>query len=79
MTHLSGLVRIMAPVLQTLIALAVRVLLRLLLLCQMSFAVGSYAAYVRDVILVVFGRILSRVLAEDLDDFAAAALEGKKS
>lgn len=73
------LLRIMPPILQALRTLALRVLLRLVLLRQMPFTVRHDLAHVVDVVLVVFFRVLLRVLFEDGDDFAAAAVAVSKS
>lgn len=51
---LSRLLCIMSPILQTPVTLTIRILLRLLLLRQMSFAICDYSPHVRDVIVVVF-------------------------
>jgi hypothetical protein len=62
----------MPPILQTPITPTLRILLRLLLLRQMTFTVCHYAAHVGDIVLVVFRRVLGRVLLQDRDDSAAA-------
>jgi hypothetical protein len=64
----------MSPILQTLITLTIRILLRLLLLRQMPLAIRSHAAHMRDVIFVVSRGVFLRVLLQDLDDFAAAVV-----
>jgi hypothetical protein len=61
----------MAPILQALVAVAVGVLLGLLLLCQMTLVIRSDLAHMRQVVLVVLGRVLLGILFEDLDDLSA--------
>lgn len=75
---LSGFLRIMAPVLQTLVAPTGRISLRLLLLSQVSLTVCNYATHVRDVIFIVSRGVLFRVLFDDLDYFAAAGVESEE-
>jgi hypothetical protein len=67
------LLRVMAPVLQTPRALAVRILLGLVLLRQMPLAVGHHLAHVIDVVLVVGLGVLVRVLLEDFDNLSPAS------
>lgn len=67
--HLS-LLRIMSPILQTLITLTTRILLRLLLLRKMPLAVRHNLSHVIYVILVVLAGVLFRVLLQDGDDLA---------
>ena len=69
----SVLERIMTPVLQAFIAVAVGVLFGLLLLCQMPLVVCSYTAHMRKVIFIILGRILFRILLEDFDDLPATS------
>jgi hypothetical protein len=61
----------MPPVFQTLITLAVRVLLSLLFLRKMSLAVRNNLAHVVNVILLVLARILLGVLLQNCDDLAS--------
>jgi len=63
-----------APILQRLIASAIGVLLRCLLLSQMTLVVGSNTSHMVDIFIAVFRRVLLRVLFQDLDDLAAAGL-----
>ena len=65
----------MTPVLQTLVALAIRVLLRLLLLRQMPLAVRNDLAHVGQVFFIVLLRVFLWILLQDLDDLAAALCE----
>lgn len=70
----SRFLRIVAPILQTPRALALRIFLRLLLLRQVPLAVRHDAAHVVDVVLVVLVGVLFGVLFEDGDDFAATEI-----
>ena len=72
--HQSGLQRIVAPILQTPRRLAVRILLRLLLLGEVPLAIRDYATHVRDIVLIVLFRVLLGVLVQDLNDLAPAVL-----
>ena len=62
----------MSPILQALVTLALCILLRLFLLRQMPLAVCSNAAHVGNVVFVIARRVFLWVLAEDVDDLAAA-------
>ena len=67
---LSFLLRIMTPIFQRLIALAVRILLGFLLLREMPFAVCCHPSHMRNVFFLVLRGILVGVLLQDLDDLA---------
>ena len=69
----------MAPELQTESALAVRIFLRLTLLRKMALVVRDDSAHVIDVVVIVLLGILLRVLLQDLDNLASAALLYKPS
>lgn len=62
----------MPPILQRLITLTIRILLRRFLLRQMPFTVRHYLAHMIDVFVRVPRWVLGRVVFEDGDDFAAA-------
>lgn len=64
----------MSPVLQTLIALTICVLLCLFFLRKMSFAVGDHLPHVVDVVLVVFAWILLGILFKNGDNLASAVM-----
>lgn len=66
------LLRVVAPVLQALVRLAVGVAFGRVLLRQVPLVVGHHLAHVRDVVVLVPVRLALRVLLEDLDDLAAA-------
>lgn len=74
--HSLRLLRVVPPVLQALVTLAVRVLLRLLFLRQVPLAVRNHLAHVIDVVLVVLGGILLGVLFQDGDDLAPGFVSG---
>ena len=59
----------MAPVLQALEAVTVRVLLGVFLLGQMAFVVRRHASHMGQVIIVIPGGILLWILLQDLNDF----------
>ena len=63
----------MSPILQALVAVAVGVLLRMLFLSKVAFIVCCNSTHMVDIVLVVLGRVLLRILLEDLDDLPAAA------
>lgn len=60
----------MSPVLQALITLATRVLLRFLFLREVSLAIGGNLPHVVDVVLIVLAGIFLGVLLQNSDDFA---------
>ena len=64
----------MSPILETLIAVTVGILLSFLLLSKVSLVVCGNSAHVSDVILVVLGRIFFRILLQDLDDLPTTVL-----
>jgi hypothetical protein len=64
----------MTPVLQALIALAIGILFRLLLLSKMSLAVRHNLSHMIDIILVVFAGILLGIFFQDSNDFAAGVV-----
>lgn len=64
----------MAPILEALRTATVRILLRLAFLRQVTLIIGDDLAHVLDVLFVVLARVFLRVLLQDLDDFAAAAM-----
>ena len=68
---MSRFLCVMAPILQRLVALTVRVLLGLFLLSKMSLVVAYYLSHVAKVLFIVLGWILLRILFEDLDDLPA--------
>ena len=61
----------MPPILQTLITLTIRILLRLLLLRQMALTIRNYFAHVINIILLILAWILFGVLVKNSDDLAA--------
>lgn len=61
----------MPPVLQRLVALAVRVPFGLLLLRQMSLAVSDDLTHVGNVLLLISLRVLGGIFVQYLDDLAA--------
>lgn len=65
---------IMPPILQRLITLTIRILLRRLLLRQMPFTIRHYLAHMIDVFVRVPRGVFGRVVFEDGDDFAAAII-----
>jgi hypothetical protein len=67
----SSLLRIVTPVLQTLIALTIGVFLRLLFLRKMPLAICYYLAHVIDVFLVVFTSFFLWILLQDGNNFTA--------
>jgi hypothetical protein len=67
----SSLLRIVTPVLQTLIALAIRILLRLLLLRKMPLTIRHYLTHMINIFLLVFTSVFRWVLLQDGDDLAA--------
>lgn len=60
----------MSPILQTLITLTLRILLRLLLLRQMPLTIRHHLAHVIDILLLVLFRIFLGVFLQDGDDFS---------
>lgn len=64
----SRFLRIVAPVLQALVAIAIGVLLGFLLLGKMSFVIRCHLPHVRDVVFNVLGRVLLGILLQNLDD-----------
>jgi hypothetical protein len=62
----------MAPVLQRLSTLALRVLLCFSLLCQMALVVRHDLAHVANVVLVVFAGVFLWVLLQDFDNLTTA-------
>lgn len=61
----------MSPILQRSIRVAIGVLFGLLLLRQMTLVVCSDSAHVLEVILVILGWVLLRILFQYLNDFPA--------
>ena len=61
----------MPPILQGLVALAIRVLFGLVLLRQMSLAVSDDLTHVGNVVLLVIVRVFRGVLVQYLNDLAA--------
>jgi hypothetical protein len=70
----SSLLRIMSPVLQTLITLTIRVLLRLLFLRKMPFTVCYDLPHVIDIVLLILVRILLGILLQDGNYLAAGIM-----
>jgi hypothetical protein len=66
-----SLLGIVSPILQTLVTLAIRILLRLFLLRKMPLTIRHHLPHVIDVILLVLARIFLRILLQDGDDLAA--------
>lgn len=62
----------MPPILQTLITLTIRILLRLLLLRKMSLAVRNDLAHVINVVLLILVGVLLGILLQDGNNLAAA-------
>jgi hypothetical protein len=60
----------MSPVLQALIRVAIRVLFGLFLLRKMALVIRGDFPHMRDIFLVIFGRILLWVLLENLNDLS---------
>jgi hypothetical protein len=61
----------MTPVLQTLVTLTIRILLRLILLSQMSLTVSHNLLHMIDIILSVLARIFLGVLLQNCNNIAA--------
>jgi hypothetical protein len=61
----------MPPILQTLVALAVRILLRFLFLREVSLAVCHHLPHMIDIVLLIAVRILLWVLLQDSNDLAS--------
>jgi hypothetical protein len=66
-----SLLGIVSPILQTLVTLAIRILLRLFLLRKMPLTIRHHLPHVVDIVLLVFVRIFLRILLQDGDDLAA--------
>lgn len=62
------LLRIMSPVLQTLVGVAASVLFGLLLLGEVPLVVCCHLSHMGDIILVILGRVLFGILLEDLNN-----------
>lgn len=62
----------MPPVLERLVALAVGILLCLLLLSEVTLAVGDHTTHVLQIIFVVARPIPTGVVLQDFDDLPAA-------
>lgn len=65
----------MTPILQRLVALAVGILLRFLLLCQMSLTVRDHLPHVLKILVVVLIWLFTGILVEDIDDLAATVIK----
>jgi hypothetical protein len=72
MSSTSRLLRIMPPILQALVTPALRILLRLLLLREVSLTITHHLAHVLQVLIIVLLGVPLRVLLQDLDYLAAA-------
>lgn len=59
----------MAPILETLIALAVGVLFRLLLLRKVPLAVSNHLPHMVNIILIILVKVLFRVLLQYSNNF----------
>lgn len=65
----SSLLGVVTPVFQALVALAIRVLLRLVLLRKMPLAVCYHLAHVVNVFLFILVRVLLRIVLQYSNDF----------
>jgi hypothetical protein len=61
----------MTPVLQALVAVAVGVLLGMFLLSQVALIICGNSSHMRDVVLVVFRRLLLWIFLQDLDNLTS--------
>ena len=66
----------MPPILQRLITLALGVLLRFPLLCQMPLVIRHHLAHVGNIFLFILVGILLGILLQDLDDLATTVSAG---
>lgn len=67
--------RIVSPVLQALVAVAISVLLGMLFLSEMAFVIRSNSTHVCKIILIVLGWIFLWVLLQDFNDFPTTIQE----
>jgi hypothetical protein len=75
----SRLLRVMPPILQALVTPALRVLLRLLLLREVSLTITHHFAHVLQILVIVLLGVPLRVLLQDLDYLAAALARGERA
>lgn len=64
----------MTPILQRLIAFAIRILFGFFLLCKVSFVIAYDLSHMLNVFLVVLGRILLWILTQNFNNFATAII-----
>lgn len=64
--------RIVTPILQWLVTLAIGILLSFLFLRKMTLIISHHASHMINIRITVFGRIFVRIMRKDINDFSAA-------